>query len=393
MNMRTRLTLLAIAAYLYCGLALYAQTSSADGTTSRTDTTDSQSSNINPTRTVENHTQSGNRTVDSQSLQRRGSDGNFEPYQDVEKETVQVNATTVRTTTRTYGRDSDGAKTLVQVTEEEKRTSPGGDSNLVRSTSNPDADGRLQVVQRQIEATKKIGKDIEETKTTILLPGSDGGLAPAMQVQERRQQGPDHTIDSQKTTLLPDGNGSWQVGEVKHATIHEAAGTDGKKTRSADETTSRPDLDGNLGAISRTVTTESESSPGETRKTVETNSLDVPGTPRDGSLHPVERKTIIQHTTSTAHQTTEQIKQPNPADPGSGLRVTTVTVDTSTASPSGTHGTRTIQTRSANDPPNDGPINGPTNNGNLGIVSVDTTTETGSPRAVQVQIAPPAKPK
>jgi hypothetical protein len=84
-----------------------------------------------------------------QSVQRRGSDGHFEPYQDIEKETVQVDAATVRTTTRTFGRDADGAKTLVEVIEEEKHILPGGDSNVVRATSDPDANGNLQLVQRR----------------------------------------------------------------------------------------------------------------------------------------------------------------------------------------------------------------------------------------------------
>ncbi len=220
--MRNKFILLALGAYISSGVVLWAQTSGSDETRSSTDTTESQSSNINPTRTTESHTQSGNRTLDSQSIQRRGSDGNFEPYQDIEKETVKVNATTVRTITRTFGRDADGRKTLVQVTEEERRSSPGGDSKLERSTSNPDANGRLQLVQREIEETKKVSKNVEETKTTVMLPGGNGDLAPAMQVQERRQQGANDTIESQKTTLLPDGNGNWQVGEVKHATIrHE----------------------------------------------------------------------------------------------------------------------------------------------------------------------------
>ena len=70
-----------------------------------------------------------------QSLQRRGADGHFEAYQDVEKETAQLDATSVRTITRTFGRDANGAKTLVQVTEEEKHTLPGGDSNIVRTTT------------------------------------------------------------------------------------------------------------------------------------------------------------------------------------------------------------------------------------------------------------------
>ncbi|MGB8724175.1 MAG: divalent metal cation transporter [Terriglobales bacterium] len=169
-------------------------------------------------RTIESHTQSGNRTLDMQSVQRRGSDGHFEPYQDIEKETVQVDAATVRTITRTFGRDADGAKTLVEVIEEEKHTLAGGDSNVVRATSDPDANGNLQLVQRRIEETKRTSKDVEETKTTVMLPSVDGGLVPAVKVQERREQGANGTVESQQTTLLPDGAGNWQVGEIRRTT-------------------------------------------------------------------------------------------------------------------------------------------------------------------------------
>jgi len=102
-----------------------------------TATTESQSDNVNPTRTIESHTQSGNRTLDKQSVQRRGFDGHFEPFQDIEKETVQVDAATIRTITRTFGRDADGVKILVEVIEEEKHTLAGGDSKVVRATSDP----------------------------------------------------------------------------------------------------------------------------------------------------------------------------------------------------------------------------------------------------------------
>jgi hypothetical protein len=367
--MRTRLILLAIGACVFSGPALFAQTSD-----SRTDTTDPGTSNINPTRTVQSHTESGNRTLDTQSTQVRGSSGNFEPYQDIEKETVKVDAATVRTTTRTFGRDADGARKLLQVTEEEQRNSSAGDSRVVRSTSNPDADGRLQLVQRQIEETKKISKDVAETKTTVMLPSSSGGLAPAMQVQERSRQGADGTIESQKTTLLPDGNGNWQVGEVQRSTIQKQG-----QTTTTSESISRPDLDGNLGGVSRTVSTETESAPGESQKTVEIYSADVPGAARDGSLHSVERTTTKVATGSTGRQTTErQVERTDPSDPLSGLRVTTVTVDMTNPTSSGARSTRTIRAGDAN--------------GNLGVVSVDTTDTRGS-SAVQVQIAPTEKSK
>jgi hypothetical protein len=373
----SQLMLLAIGLYFFSNLAIWAQTSdsqTADANKSWRATTESQSDNVNPTRTIESHTQRGNRTLDKQTVQRRGFDGQFEPYQDIEKETVQVDATTVRTTTRTFGRDANGAKTLVQVTEEEKHSLPGGNSNVVRATSNPDVNGKLQLVQREIEETKRTSNDVEETKTTVMLPSVDRGLAPVMKVEERRKRGTDQTVESQKTTLLPDGSGNWQVGEIRQATTRQ----DGKN-RSTEERISRPDTEGKLGEVSRAVSKESESAPGEKRNTVETYSVDVPGSTRDGSLHLVERATTAQRTSSTGQQTTtQQVEQTNPGDPGSGLRVTILTSDTVRPGPSGAQATRTIQMRDAN--------------GSFGVVSVDTT-KSDSIHAIQVRIAPSDKPK
>jgi hypothetical protein len=371
----SQLMLLAVGVFSYP--ALWAQTSDSqtgDADKSWTATTESQSDNVNPTRTTESHTRTGNRTLDSQSVQRRGPDGHFEPYQDIEKETVKVDTTTVRTTTRAFARDADGAKILVQTTEEERRISPGGDSSVVRSVSNPDSNGKLQLVQRQIEETKKISKDVEDTKTTVMLPSVNGGLAPAMKVEERRTLGANNTVESQKTTLRPDGAGNWQVDERRQATIRQEG-----KNRSTDERVSRPDSEGKLGEVSRTVSKESESASGEKRNTVETYSLDVPGSSRDGSLHLVERSTTSQRTNSTGQQTTEQqVEQPNPGDPGSGLQVITLTTDTVRPGSSGAQATRTIQARDAN--------------GSLGVVSVDTT-KSDNIHAIQVQIAPSGNPK
>ncbi len=377
----SRLMLLAIGVYFWSSLALWAQTSDSptgDATNFWTATTESQSGDVNPTRTIESHTQSGNRSLDTQSLQRCGSDGQFEPYQDIEKETVQLDASSVRTITRTFGRDANGAKTLVQVTEEEKRTLPGGDSNVVRTISNPDGNGKLQLIQRQIEETKKTSQDIEETKTTMMLPSANGGLAPAMKVQERRQRGANDAVESQKTTLLPDGAGNWQVREIRQATTRQE-GTGKSEDRSTEERISRRDAEGKLGEVSRTLSNESESSPGDKRDTVETYSVNVPGSTGDGSLHLVERAITAQRTSSTGQQTTEQkVERPVPGDPGSTLQVTILTTDSVRTGPSGAQATRTVQERDAN--------------GSLGVVFVDTT-KSDNIHAIQVQIAPSEKPK
>jgi len=372
-----QLLLLAIGACLCSCLLLRAQTSdfqAGDANQSWRVTRDSQSDHLNPTRTRESHTHSGNRTVDNQSVERRGANGDFEAYQDIEKTTVQVNATTVRTTTRTYGRDADGAKTLVQVTEEEARTLPGGGSNLVLTTSNPDADGNLQLVQRQVEETKKIGKDVEETKTTVMLPSINGDLAPAMKTEERRERSANDTVVSQKTTSLADGTGNWQVGEIRQATSRQEG-----KERTTEERISRPDGEGKLLEISRTVSKASESAPGEKRDTVETYSVDVPGSTRDGSLHLVERTTTAQSTSSTGQQTTaRQVERPDPGDPGAGVRVSIRTTDAVRPGSSGAQATQTIQLLDSN--------------GDFEVVSVDTA-KSDNTHAVQVQIAPSEKPK
>jgi len=368
--------LVAIAAGLFSSLALRAQTSasqSSDADKSWRVTGESQGNNLNPTRTLQSHSVSGNRTVDNQSVQRRGANGDFEAYQDIEKTTIQVNATTSRTTTRTFGRDSDGAKTLVQVTEEEARTLAGGGSNIVRTTSNPDANGNLQLVQRQVEETKKISKDVEETKTTVMLPGINGDLAPAMKTQERRERSANDTVTSQKTTSLADGTGNWQVSETRQATIRQ----DGKD-RTTEERVSRPDGEGKLAEISHTVSKDSENAPGEKRNTVETYSVDVPGSTRDGNLHLVERATTAQRTSSAGQQTTaRQVERADPGDPDSGLRVSIVTTDTVRPGSSGAQATQTIQLLDSN--------------GNFEVVSVDTA-KSDNTHAVQVQIGPSEKP-
>jgi len=362
------------AVYLSSLQPLSAQSSdSSSPPQSWTDTTDLHADGANPTRIVESHTQSGNRTVDHQSTQRLGADGNYEPYQDIEKETVKVDANTVRTVTRTFGRDADGAKTLLQVTEEEQRTRAGGGSSIVRSTSNPDADGNLQVVQREIQETTKLSKTVEETKTTVMLPGPDGGLAPAMMTREVSTQGAPGTVDSQKTTLLPDGNGNWKVGEIKETKTQEQGGN-----RTTEEKVSRPDADGKLSEISRKVSNENASG-GEKKSTEDDYSLDVPGSAEDGGLHLVKHATTTQSTTATGGQSNiTQIAQPNAADPGASLQVTIVTSGGIRPGPSGARSTETLQQLDAN--------------GDLSVVSVDTTQSSNN-HAVQVPIAPAEKSK
>jgi hypothetical protein len=372
--------LVVIGAYCFCP-SVSAQTSDSrtagEPTKSWTATTDLKSDDLIPeripVRMIESHSQNGNRVLDKRSIEIRGTDGHFEPYQDIEKETLQVDATTVRTTTRTIGQDVNGRKALVQVTEEEKHILSGDDSNIVRVTYNPDANGRLQPVQREIVETKNIGKDLEETNTTVMLTSINGGLAPAFRTHELRKRAANDMVETEKTTWLPEVNGKWQLSEIRQNTTTQEA-----KDRRIEERVFRPDAEGKLGQISRVVSQESQSTSGEKRSVVETYSIDVPGITRDGSLHLVERKTSIVSPSSTGERATEQkVEQTNPGDPGSGLRVSVLVDGRIVPGPSGEQSTVTIRARDSI--------------GSFGVVSVDTTKADRIP-TIQVQQMPAEKP-
>ena len=330
----------------------------------------------NPTRMKETHAETKGRTVDKQAVERLGPDGRYEPYLDTEKESVRVDATTVRTTERSFGRSPDGQKTLMQVTEEETRTLPGGEQKVVRTTSNPDVNGRLQVVRREIQNAKQISSAARETKTTVFSPDVNGGLVPAKQVEERENRSNDHTIEFRKSTLLPDTNGNWQLNEVREGVIKEEK----SKDRIKEERVLRPDIEGKLALSEQTISKESASAPGENRKTVETYSTDLPGTSPDGSLRLNQRvTTVLRKGTDGGQVTEERVEQRNPAAPGDNLRVTQKTIDIARPGTGGTtNEQRTIQSLDSN--------------GNLGVVWVDTGKADHTP-AVQVDTKPPAKPQ
>jgi hypothetical protein len=380
--LRLRRVLLMISGLCCCALSLLAQTSestiSDQPQKSWTTTIDLKSDSLLPTRIperiIESHSQTGNRTLDKRSVEIRGTDGHFEPYQEIEEETLVVDASTMKTTTRTFAQDVNGRRSLLQVTEEEKHVLQGDESSVVRVTSNPDVNGRLQPVQREIVDTKGIGKDLEETNTTVMLTNVNGGLAPAFKTHELRERVADDTIKTEKTTSLPDVNGNWQLSEIrKSITTQEAEG------RRVEETVFQPDAEGKLIQISRVVSRESDSASGEKHSSVDTYSIDVPGTTRDGSLHLVERKTNTQRSSSTGGRAAEQkVEQINPGDPNAGLRVSVLVDSRMVPGPSGEQSTVTIRARDSND--------------SFGIVSVDTTQSDRIP-SIQVQPTPSEPPK
>ena len=285
-----------------------------------TATTQTSIANTDPSRTIESHATSGDRSVDKQRVEVLGPNGEYQPNSETEKETVQVNATTTRIVERTYRWDVSGHRNLVEVTEEEARSSASGDAQVVRTTSSSDAEGNLQIVRRQVADTRKTIPNVQETKTTFYVLDGNGGLTPSVQTQELQKSSADHTVEVKKTMLVPNSSGHWVVNEVKESTIKEEG-----KNRTSEERISQSDSEGRLSEVSRTISRETETAAGEKNNTVETYSTDVPGLAPDGSLHLSRRVTTVQNKDSDGKATEQQVEQPKPGDPIGGLQVTAKT--------------------------------------------------------------------
>jgi hypothetical protein len=336
-------------------------------------TTQTSVADTSPSRTTESHVKSGNQSVDRQIVEALGPNGQYQLSAETEKETVQVNATTTRTVVRRYSWDVNGRRNLEQVTEEEARSSASGDVHLIRTISSSDGNGNLQVVQREVADTRRTSPDVRETKTTTYFPNGNGDLTPSLQTQELQKRSADHTVEVKKTLLGPDSSGNWQVAEVKESTSKED-----NKNRTSEERISRPDSDGGLSEVSRTVGKETENAAGEKSTTVETYFTNGPGVAADGSLHLNWEVTTVQKTDAGGKTTEQQRRQPNPNDPNGDPQVTAKTKYTVRYAATGTEETKTIQERDIN--------------GAFHVVSVEASKSDQTP-AAQAQTATSEKPK
>ena len=273
---------------------------------------------LNPIRSHISHSEVGGRVIDKTVLERLGPDGRYVPYSEIERESIKVNDTTVRSIERSYGRDADGRRALTQETREESRSFADGSKKATRTTSNPDGDGRLQVVQRA-EIESKASPGVRDTKTTVFSADGSGGLGATMRIEERERKTDTSTTEFTKSTSLADGAGNWTLSEKREGTMRQDAGGTTK-----DERVLRPNADGKMALVERTVSKEAAGGAG----TTETYSTVVPGQAGDEGLRLVRRESTAQRTGSGGEQrTVSRVENTDPGDPGAGLHVTQEAID------------------------------------------------------------------
>lgn len=300
-----------------------AQNSSGTKSWNRTSQQVDTGGTLNPTRMTETHSESNGRSVDTTVVETLGPDRRYIAFSRTEKESVQVDPSTVRRLERSFGTGPDGQKVLLQESREETRSLPDGEKKVVRTISDPDANGALQLVRREVVDSTQVSSGVRETNTSIFSTDANSGVSPVVRVQEREKRASDGTIEFSKSTQLFDGAGHWNLSEVRKGTIK----ADGGEGSTKEEDVLRPDSDGKLAVVERTVSKQA-GGPDAGRELTETYSTNVPGQAGNEGLQLVQRESTIRRSTAGSGQSsTRQVETAHPGNPSDGLQLTLQTID------------------------------------------------------------------
>jgi hypothetical protein len=207
---------------------------------------------------------------------------------------------------------------LTQLIEVQTRASDDG-SQSVKTVSNANLDGKFEVKEREISVTKK-SSGLQKTQTTVYLPSTASEFAPSMQINEQQRRSADGMIDTRKETLVPDFQGGWQTYEVREQTVKGVS-----DERITDERLWRRDFRGNVSPVSEVITNDTNVD-GRASSTTQTYSVDVPGSARDETLHPLQSSVTVQRTEAERIATDTEIVQPDTVEKGSNTVVKTTDI-------------------------------------------------------------------
>jgi hypothetical protein len=326
----------AIGLSLLCGTAAaqvhysYAQPPAAQTAPSATVTESRDALGRSPsTQVTEKRSETGGKQVTTRSYQNSSAGGGGTPSSagESEDETLRVDAQTVRTVHRDYATDSNGHRRVVSVTEEEKRSLPDGRQSVIRTLSQPDLNNGFQVVRRDLEESKPAGSGAVETRTTVLMPGLEQGLAPHEQiVKVEKVQGEAQKVHT--THLLSDGNGGWQINKVEDKVVTPAS----KDARTVEERVYQRDAQQNLSVAKAVVTKEWKDPAGQEQQLVETYLTNTPGSTISGDSHlSLDARLHVVRRTSPdgSQQIDEQREEHDTNAPAGEFRTTERTTQTS----------------------------------------------------------------
>ncbi len=237
-----------------------------------------------PVRQVVTRQESGNRTIERRVLEGPSINGGSEVILEVTEDIVRFDDQRTERTRQEFGTDPDGRPKLIRSIQEERRQLPDGGERVVRDFSEPDLNGRLQNVRREIQETEPVGPGVDRTQIEVLTPSINrSGLELSSLIEQTERRQGDQLLESDRITYTTHpGSSSWEALE-RHVTQHEyAAG----ETRTVEQIY-QPDASQNLSLSQQIVRKERRTGEGRQETSEEHYARDVPGMARSSepTLH------------------------------------------------------------------------------------------------------------
>lgn len=250
------------------------------------------------------------------------------PPVEIERTQTQLDAQTVRITSRKFATSVNGARQLEETVVEEIRRLPDGSAEATRTLSRRDANGAFIPYQKEIQTITPSGPDTCKITQTILQPGVNRGMVEKEQIQQIEKQKSDQSIEIDRTRYQPVLNGKWSL--LDRRISRNNISPDSVRS---DEQVYRYDVNNRVTLVQQVQTREWNDAAGQRHLKSETFS---PGVNGDGALQLVSRITMATHALAGGQQQTVETEEtPNPAEPSAGLRVARRIVDTARTLDSG----------------------------------------------------------
>jgi hypothetical protein len=271
-------------------------------------------------------TESGGREVVTEVVEVPGTDGRFQTATKTTTETVGIGSDSVKIKRNVFGNGAQGPLTLIETSDADQQKFPDGTFRTITNTWVPDLSGRLGQSSRRVEETKPVGADVQQTVTTLYVPGVNQALTESERVQETQRRVNPNLVRTDSHRDVRDANGQWQTTETRNKEVR----TVGRAEVAEEETVRSLDADARLTLSERTVTRRSNSN-GSEQEVKEVYSANTPGQARQPGS-PLELDHRIHVTTTRASdggsQTITETEARNPSLVNGPMQVVTRTVET-----------------------------------------------------------------
>src|SRR4029079_5914984 len=141
-----------------------------------------------PLRRVETRSESGGRTVVVEKLEGPDIEGRLTTFEEIVTETIPGPGNTQTRQDGFHQFTAVDRRRLSETTESRQDTQPNGVTSTVHSTWVPDLNGRLHLTSRVVEETRSSAAGLQQSDTTVLLPGLNEPLRETERTEATTQR-------------------------------------------------------------------------------------------------------------------------------------------------------------------------------------------------------------